>query len=418
MDIAARRADAGGRPWRSGYDRQQTVKAVKTVPREIKRRNGADGVGHIQRGGRYIMVYSFFEGIFWLIVSWMKLLINKALDKASITRRPSWLRSLKPKEGIEEAQKANVKVQEPATLDFWILSDDGVLSLPEDDHVDVEQETRRRMQFANEDHEPPSDDQLNANLYDWWKHGGWWGEKDESGSFAGSVHDDEDITSVVSMSTNNDDWEDEASMEIESGRTTPTQHHPYPQRSRSPTPLADNTLDPVHLASLLDPRDPASRQEAKMLAYHLTAPVVTTRSQYLYAQAFSNTKLLTSTKYRPRGSYIPSSGPLSLEDEATLLEHLIISRRGQSSVSSNASSPSHPSSSADAGDSWGTGGPGMGSGGLQCVICQSEPRTVLAWPCRCLSLCEDCRVSLAMKNFSTCVCCRQEVVGFSRLFVP
>ena len=419
MDMLARRAEATGKPWRSGYDRQQTVKAVKTLPREVRRRHAADGVGHLQRGGRYIMVYSFFEGIFWLVISWMKLLTNKLLDKASITRRPQWLRTLKPKEGIEEAQKVNTEVQYPDSLEFWMLSDDGVLSLPEDDHVDVEQETRRRMQFADENREPPSDDQLSANLYDWWKHGGWWGEKDDSGSYAGSIHDDDDITSVVSMSTNNDDWEDDSSMNMESGRTTPTQHHPYPQQSRNPTPLADHALDPAHLASLLDPRDPSSRQEAKMLAYHLTAPTVTTRSQYFFGQAFSNAKILTSTKYRPRGSQIPPSGPLSLEDEALLLEHLILSRRGQDSSSSRSPTPPQPSSStAEGGDSWRAGGSGMGSGGPQCVVCQSAPRTVLAWPCRCLSLCEDCRVSLAMNNFGTCVCCRQEVAGFSRLFVP
>ena len=417
LDVTTRPGQMRNKPWRSGYARQQTVKAVKALPRELRRRNGADGVGHLQRGGRYIMAYTFFEGIFWLVVNWMKLLINRLLDKVGIARRPQWLRTSKQKEGTE-APNATSNIRQSDSLDFWILSDDGVLSLPEDDNVDVERETRRRMQISNKSQEPPSDEQVNANLYDWWKHGGWWGERDESGSYAGSTQDDEDTTSLVSMSTNNDGWEDEASVGDMSGRTTPTQHQPYSQRSRSSTPLADTTLDPIHLASLLDPQDPNSRLEAKILAHHLKAPTTTTRSQYLQAQALANTKLLTSTRYRPEGSYIPPSGPLSPEDEAQLLEYLIISRRSQSDPSLSTSFPDQPSSSTDQGGSWRAGGTGMGSGGPQCVVCQSAPRTVLAWPCRCLSLCEECRVSLAMNNFGTCVCCRQDVVGFSRLFVP
>ena len=418
IDLAARPGKVRNKPWKSGYARQQTVKAVKALPREIRRRNGTDGVGHLQRGGRYIMAYTFFEGIFWLVVNWMKLLINKLLDKVGLEWRPQWLNTSRRKDGTEDS-KANGNVQQPESLEFWILSDDGVLSLPEDDDVDVERETRKRMQLSNENQSPPSDEQVSANLYDWWKHGGWWGERDESGSYAGSARgDDEDTTSVLSMSTNNDGWEDEASAGDESGRTTPTQRHPKSRRSRSSTPLADVTLDPAHLASLLDPQDLNSRQEAKILAHHLKAPTTTTRSQYHQAQAFANTKLLTTTRYRPEGSYIPSSGPLSSEDEAQLLEHLILSRRGQSASAPSTSSTDQPSSSTDQSGSWRAGGSGMGSGGPQCVVCQSAPRTVLAWPCRCLSLCEECRVSLAMNNFGTCVCCRQDVVGFSRLFVP
>jgi len=51
-------------------------------------------------------------------------------------------------------------------------------------------------------------------------------------------------------------------------------------------------------------------------------------------------------------------------------------------------------------------------------VCQSAPRTIIVWPCRCLSLCDDCRVSLAMNNFDKCVCCRREVTSFSRIYVP
>jgi hypothetical protein len=58
------------------------------------------------------------------------------------------------------------------------------------------------------------------------------------------------------------------------------------------------------------------------------------------------------------------------------------------------------------------------SEGPQCVVCQCQPRSIIAWPCRCLCVCEDCRVSLAMNNFASCVTCRREVHGFVRLWVP
>ncbi|KAK9470679.1 uncharacterized protein V1510DRAFT_422467 [Dipodascopsis tothii] len=53
-----------------------------------------------------------------------------------------------------------------------------------------------------------------------------------------------------------------------------------------------------------------------------------------------------------------------------------------------------------------------------CVVCHSSQRNVVLWPCRCLAICEDCRVSLALRNFKGCVCCRREVTSFSRLYVP
>ncbi|KAL9100840.1 MAG: hypothetical protein Q9163_003830 [Psora crenata] len=358
-----------GKPWRSGYARQQTVKAVKALPHPHHRRGGSDGVGHMQRGGRYFVVYGLLKGIFWLFVGWLRLLANKSLDAIGMTRRrPAWLTPPGPMEGIKETQKRGRKSQQPESLDFWMLSDDGILSLPEDDNVDVEQETKRRLQLASDNEQPPSEEQLSSNLYDWWKHGGWWGEKDESGSYAASVQDDEDTTSVISMSTNASEvGDDEDAIDIDSGRSTPTQSRPYPQRSRSPTPLADHALDPAQLASLLDPKDRTSRQEAHILAHHLTAPKVTTRSQYRHAQSFAGAKLLTSTRYRPEGSNIPSHGPLSAEEEAQLLEQLILSRRSRSINTPSANLTGEQNQSSDA---WRQGAPGFGSNGPQCVVCQ------------------------------------------------
>lgn len=45
-----------------------------------------------------------------------------------------------------------------------------------------------------------------------------------------------------------------------------------------------------------------------------------------------------------------------------------------------------------------------------CVICMAEPRVIICWPCRCLSLCDECRGSLAARSAASkhhCPCCRQ-----------
>ncbi|KAF7999327.1 hypothetical protein HF325_006003 [Metschnikowia pulcherrima] len=55
---------------------------------------------------------------------------------------------------------------------------------------------------------------------------------------------------------------------------------------------------------------------------------------------------------------------------------------------------------------------------IACVICQTEPRTLITWPCKCLAICEGCRVSLVAKGMKGCVCCRQDVEGVSRIYLP
>lgn len=408
--------------WTSGYDRVVSFTADKFGSGFTNTRQRGDGVGHMQRGGRYLMAAKFFQGIFWLFVSWNKVVTNRMMDKAKISWRPQWLRLPKAKNGLQVMKQEGQQIRMRNTIDFWILSDDGVLSLPDNDDVDVEQEMKRRLVDENDCWGEEEEQTLDSRVYNWWSSGGWFGERDDSGSYQTSAQDD-DTTSVVSVSTNaselsHEDGDDEIidlDSDAGSGASTPTQRHPYP-RSLSPSdPSLLEALDPsknysqlspLHLATLLDPKTPQQRSEARMLAHHLTNSGITTRSQYRHAQSFANAKLLTSTRYRPADSSIPN-GPLSPEDEAHLLEQLILTRRAQ------------PVSSINQGaGTWRDGAVGMGAGGPQCVVCQSAPRTVLAWPCRCLSLCEDCRVSLAMNNFGTCVCCRQTVVGFSRLFVP
>lgn len=392
------------RSWKSGYSRERTTKILKSKSERTDPRAGADGVGMVQRGGRYIMAWEFFYGIFWLSLRWFSILLSKILDTAGITWRPGPLRPKPPKEG--RSLETSGSSQRPGSIDFWLLSDDGHLSLPKSDDVDVEHETKKRLQIAADRWGPEEERYLDSTLYGWWAHGGWWGERDDSGSYRTPADDeDDDTTSVISNTTTNEnDWESE-----DSGAHTPTQRHPYFRRSISPSsdPVTDHTIDPAYLARLLNPKDLATRQEARMLATHLASNTAMTRSQYRHAETVDRSRLLTSTRHRPPG-FKPSlpNGRLTPVEEAEVLEYLILSRRASSS------------SAAQPAETWRNGAEGLGDGGPQCVVCQSAPRTILAWPCRCLCICEECRVSLAMNNFATCVCCRTDVVGFSRLFVP
>lgn len=397
-----------GKVWRSGYDRERTTKILKARGQGLYSQHGTDGVGALQRGGRYLMAWEFFRGIFWVWLRCFLAVVAKTLDVAGI-RFTSLQPRREPKKESGPMQDKGDPPQQTGALNFWLLSDDGILSLPENDDIDVEKETEKRLRAASDRWGGKEERKLDSTLYSWWTHGGWWGERDDSGTYQAPTdnEDDEDTTSIISESTAHDTaWESE-----DDGYQTPTQRRPDPYRARSPSldPVTDHTIDATHLARLLNPKDPDARQEARMLAAHLSSPSILTRSQYRASETLDHTHLLTSTRYRPPG-FTPSlpNGRLTPSEEAEILEFLILSRRA-----ATVATDVQPE-----GASWRDGADGLGSGGPQCVVCQSEPRTILAWPCRCLSLCEECRVSLAMNNFGTCVCCRTEVVGFSRLFVP
>ncbi|WWC71506.1 uncharacterized protein I206_105464 [Kwoniella pini CBS 10737] len=56
-----------------------------------------------------------------------------------------------------------------------------------------------------------------------------------------------------------------------------------------------------------------------------------------------------------------------------------------------------------------------------CVVCMTQMRDTILWPCRCLALCNDCRESLAARLSASehmCPCCRRKVDGYSRIYVP
>jgi hypothetical protein len=442
--------DKGG-AWESGFSKERKIDKKEG---ELSGTNSfayptprQDGVGAVQRTTRFYLLFIYVRGIMFLVAGWVAYGAGILLDKIGITNRPRWLRRVvgrSLKGASHERDRINA---DSLDLTLWAGN------VPTDPSLDVECEMRRNIERDYKGEE--AENMLEDRMYQWWKTGGWLGTNDNSGEYQPSRADDGDTTSIYSMSTaasitsdaNQDEWEDEPE-----GARTPTQstdpvtgretwsfsHIDVRNRSRHSTPASDthddhidNPLDTATLARLLNPQDKESREEARILASHLsyasssTFPAnptgIMTRSRYRAQNERDRARLLlagrthtnppiTTTTARPSIFDTPSDPPpgprpLAPQEEETLLESLILQRRSAAPVT--------PQDRRDAVE----GGPVEGSGVL-CVVCQTTPRTIIAWPCRCLCVCEDCRLSLAMNNFGNCVTCRRTVQGFVRLYVP
>ncbi|KAL8676611.1 MAG: hypothetical protein Q9186_006881 [Xanthomendoza sp. 1 TL-2023] len=362
-----RTADGSSRHWKSGYARERTSKSLKAGPSHTARAE-ADGVGAFQRSGRYMGAWEFLSGIFWLVTGWLALLGLKVLRQVGIKHLPSWTGF--PGNQIKEGKGDQPRGTAPSDqnpLEFWMLSDDGVLSLPENDDVDVETETRKRLQSNTGQWGGREEKQLDSSLYNWWAHGGWWGDRDSSESYEDPDIND-DLTSEVSISdahSEGDDWDEDDDQSMnDDGQRTPTQRSPLTSNttSRESTPFPDHALDTTQLSHLLNPKTNEHRQEAHMLAHHLSSDGVVTRSRYRHFQGHNRHHLLTSTPFNHPPGFHPANanGQLTPDEEATILEHLILTKRSH-----------HAHTSAGLGDNndgntWQTGGEGLGSTGPQC----------------------------------------------------
>ena len=467
---------SGGK-WQSGYARERKLDSDKTSKDKsnstVYPNPRAGGVGALQRTTRFFLLFIYLRGILYLIGGYLSFGAGVFLDRIGITARPTWLRAVvgrSLKKARKEQSRAGDKTTRPES---WFTSDSG----PSPNlNVDIEIEVRRRLALQYTGME--LEEKVDQSMYDWWKGDRWYGTKDGSGDYSPALADEFDTTSMMSMSsavsvtTDDHDWESE-----NEGQRTPTRSSPAPSahsshdirhnlRSRSPTPF-DTTLDPATLARLLNPQDRAARDEARMLAAHLSSADsnsgIMTRSRYRRDLETERARVLLAgrrgglTKDVPLFAFSSSHGaqsenrPLTPAEEAEILESLILSRRkGRSQIhtthpSSDATHPDHthiPSTAPSPTPS--TGDPPISASippdpshpaptnndptsQIQnpsdfstppCVVCQSSPRTIIAWPCRCLCLCEDCRVNLALNNFANCVTCRRNVGGFVRLWVP
>lgn len=245
------------------------------------------------------------------------------------------------------------------------------------------------------------------------------GEEDDSGEYKprsrgrsreGSPSMDSDTGSLVTSSSfpSTDSLSTSSPDCCRSGSVTPT---PTSCAQARATPLSldgtdedtdadadivtDATSQLVHLAALLDPQTPEERSLARVMSQHLSAPPgrhVTRASMTMYGPA---------------------------NNEEFLLESLLLEKRRKwrlgGDIAAATATPSRTSIGVDEVPQGEQQGEDQASWG-PCVVCQTNPRTVVVWPCRCLALCEECKVTLAMRNFGTCVCCRREVGAVSRVF--
>lgn len=434
-----------GRPLVSGFAKER--KTMKTVNKSGLAAHQEEGVGVTQRSGRWTMSWRLIEATFRLANYCQARVLIRFLEVAGWTP-PNWLvqmGQLHPGAKADDSWSPSTN----SNTEQQMLSDAGWLEIPRKSSVDVEAETRTRLQLGSSATDAAM---LDRNLYDWFKRDGWWGDTDTSGDYEPSQvsndeNDDDDTTSIISEATA---WETDSSH-ISSGTCTPTYDDPTssrvlrrrrgatPKRSRgvragSVSPDANDETEndlPDHfatLANLLAPTTLAQKQEARMLSVRLrqnpsnTNPTDDLKSRPMTRSEYNKTILHDRTAFLHPSSSAAiaarrSAALLSPEDEEMLLGQLLVDRRQRGADDNNTTNHQATSPQPSASD-WSTGGAGMGSGGPQCAVCRSAPRTVLVWPCRCLSLCDECRVSLAVNGFGSCVCCRRDVMAFSRLFVP
>lgn len=420
--------------WQSGYAKERTYELKDADGRNrqavfeddkvtVYPNPRTGGVGAVQRSTRFYLLYLFWRGILFLLGGWLAYFAGLFLDRVGVTVRPHWLRRLvgeSQKRAVAERErnKAENRLRKQETLDFWYLTDAGELVTPDRDELDIEHEMRRRIMMEHPGEDSANvEEKLDDTLYQWWKMHGWWGSSDDSGDYRPPPEESfDDTTSVVSISTAASVSDDREWQSDSEGRRTPTQSRPFPSTcSMRETASFDSPLDAETLARLLNPTDRASKDEARILASHLSASgpnqpwnsnKILTRSQYRRQLETDRTRILFAGRH-PSSNAPPSSSsslparPLTPGEESEILESLILSRREKVQRM-----PSQDPSSSSS------------SSGPLCVVCQTSPRTIIAWPCRCLCVCEDCRVSLALNNFGNCVTCRRNVSGFARLWVP
>ena len=419
----------------SGYARERA--AQKVSKNSSSARRGRDGVGAAERSGRWLMALEYMMHIGRLIVTTSTLILVKLLFLFGMRNPPRFLRrwSQRPKAVSSDKKSSRRDRSGAGSASATGIDGEGFgLGIPQNDRVDVEAELRRRIQspegpgtvgngaaVREARNSGVDENDLDNRLYRWWLSGGWWGNTDTSGEYTpddGLDDPDFDTTSVISTTETVDSdfgWESDPGDDacLADGQRTPTQHsfnsfEPF-RASRETTPLTDMPMAAADLARLLHPQSPEEREEARAMAAHLTSDTIMTRSRFRQHQQRQRAQVLLTNRQHFR------IGPekISPEEESFRLEQILLSRRRAAAANQTA----EPSTTDD-GVSWATGAAGLGPDGPQCVVCQCAPRTIIVWPCRCLSLCDDCRVSLAMNNFDKCVCCRREVISFSRIYVP
>lgn len=380
----------------SGYARER---AAQRISKGRGERAVRTGTGATERSSRWLMAVEFLLSTGKLLVRTAALAALWGLGRIRIRSQPSWLLWLARRQKLDAGDKVQRKQHRTGSDSLGRLGL-GERSVPRMEGIDVETEFRRVNASQDED-------SLDADLYKYWLKGGWWGSNDASGEYTPDDEDSWDSTSAISVSTAAIEEEglDQCWDSEENDQETPTKRSL--QRDREKPLSADTILDTKSLARLLHPETSEDRDEAQALAAHLQCDAVMTRSTFRRREQLRRSRVLLRSGITVTGTYSSQdsrSAKLSSQEEEYTLEQILLSRRNQ--TSHDTGTTRQRSSNDEEGVN------------LPCVVCQSSRRTIIVWPCRCLSLCDDCRVSLAMNNFDKCVCCRRDVMSFSRIFVP
>ncbi|PNS18652.1 hypothetical protein CAC42_5191 [Sphaceloma murrayae] len=319
---------------RSGYANERKSKSKKKGNTDG---SGSDtALGMTQRRSRWELVVEFLNGVILLMTRIFARATAVSLAKLGVDYRPAWLMR-HANLGTRNIKSRRHPGRASSLRDFWIIAEDGSLTLPKDSNVDVEQETRQRLLAMSS---TASEDQVDDNLYQWWKGGGWWGDLDTSGDYA-PLPTDDDLTSIISTSDASNmssGWETD-------GQITPTEDDPFPSQSQ-----AGNALNMSELSRLLDPKTAEEREEARILSRHLQNNGIMTRSQYRRRVNHDKAKILTLRRQGQSTSHVQIEAQV---DEEQALEHFLLEQREKARVSSAQ------------GRTWMSGADGMGAGGPQ-----------------------------------------------------
>lgn len=391
---------------RTGFARERPVQKVRRRRPGVDRMQ-EDGVGAAVRSARWLVAMDYVLNIGRVIFKLWGAAVLGGLKRLGLEPQSSWLLRLfrDPKDAANKENRVS------STTDRDLPAEDSSPTIPgfrvrADDQLDVETELRAHIQANDLPFDAADEEKLDSQLYEWWLNGHTWGQIDESGDYAGSEDaSDADDTSVVSLNDTLDDKTEGWVVEKDGGLS---QIAPYPRREDSP--VLDTPIQVSDLSRLLRPQNPEEQEEADTLSAHLASNEILTRSRYRRVRRLQLARVLaTGAPGHSLTSFSSHPAKFAEQDETRLLEQILISRREARGTMASSPPSLDPTSTRTS---------RTGLEGLQCVVCQSASRTIIVWPCRCLSLCDDCRVALAMNNFDRCVCCRREVSSFGRIYVP
>ncbi|KAG5985112.1 hypothetical protein E4U55_001361 [Claviceps digitariae] len=258
----------GTKPSASGFGRERAAQKV-TRGRSVK--GGGLTTGVMERSSTWVMALEYLLNITRLFGRVGALSLLWFLGLLRFRRQPAcllWLaRSRKPGTGHRASMKEN-----PDSLKHTSYSP-GKHVFPHIEGIDVEYEFRQAN--VNQD-----EDSLDAELYNYWASGGWWGVDDMSGDYIPKESSEVwDTTSVLSTSSF------EADDEV---RERPTfKHDNHDNLRQTSTTLScesravtEPIWDTNHLARLLHPATVEEKEEAQALSAHLQCDKVMTRSAF------------------------------------------------------------------------------------------------------------------------------------------